>query len=79
MFDEKRGFTAYQKILLSVTEDISNFAKWYFLSFRKRLQQKSRRFLYSLQEFCVLLLKNVLQSLERFIVALCRSFVIDLL
>ena len=51
----------------------------FFLSFRRRLQQRSCCFLYSLQEISLLLLKNVLQSLERFIIALCRSFVIDLL
>ena len=43
-FDEKRGFTVYQKILLSVTENISNFANWFFFVFSQEIAIKTLLF-----------------------------------
>ena len=75
---EKRGFTVFQKLLFPVTEDRSSFAKWSFLAVRRRLPQKFHCFLCSFLELSVSLRKNFLQSLERFVIALCRSFVMNL-
>ena len=44
-----------------------------FFGFSQEITSKILLFLYSLLEATVLLQKNVLLSLERFIIALCRS------
>ena len=75
---EKRGFRVCQKLLLSVTEDISSLAKRSFLDVRKRLPQTFRHFLYYFREVSVLLRKILLRSLERFVIALCSSFFMNL-
>ena len=74
---KNRGLAVCQKLLLSVTEDISSLAKWSFFTFRKRKQQKFRCFLCYFREVSVLLCKNY--SPERFIIAWRRSFVMNLL
>ena len=75
---EKRGLTICQNFVLSVIEFISKFARCYFLALFKRFTQKFRCFLYSFRDISVLSLKNLFLSLERFIIALCKFFVINL-
>ena len=49
----------------------------FFWLFFKRLTQKFLYFLYSFWDVSVLSRKNLFRSLERFIIALCKPFVIN--
>ena len=75
---EKRSLTIWQKNFISYRIYIKISKISFFCFFSRGFTQKFRCLLYSFLGISVLWLKNLPVSLERFIITLCKFFVLNL-